>query len=223
MEEFVRKLALWHTKTFKPITTHEELEPIMATLGFAALPLAGAWREYVFVGGGFGRNITPPEPLPRPRLPFPRIDGLHLYTFRAFFDAVGFFLGKRDIADHFHVSFSFLVLGFARAMRPLLFRMIPLRPFRRCCGHAKFPAFYKLVGTRSEMPLRSHLNCRNANFGGNPFQFPYRPPAFLSLALFPFDFWGMGRRKEEIGRINGSRFDLFRRHSTAAVIAARKS
>ncbi|XP_058070399.1 uncharacterized protein LOC131219332 [Magnolia sinica] len=103
MEEFLRKLALWHTRTFKPIMTHEELEPIMATLGFVALPPTGAWREYVFSAGGCCRNLTPSEPLPRPRLPFPRIDGLHIYTYRAFFDAVAFFLGKRDIADHFHV------------------------------------------------------------------------------------------------------------------------
>ncbi|KAM1684040.1 hypothetical protein ACFXTN_032148 [Malus domestica] len=42
MEDYMRgctrKLALWYTRTFKPIMTHDELEPIMATLGFVGLP-----------------------------------------------------------------------------------------------------------------------------------------------------------------------------------------
>ncbi|RWR78300.1 WD repeat-containing 62 [Cinnamomum micranthum f. kanehirae] len=99
MEDFVRKLALWHTKTFKPIMTHEELEPIMATLGFVALPATSGWKEYVF----YGWIPVPAENLPRIRLPFPRIDGLHVITYRAFFDAVSFYLAQRDISDHFHV------------------------------------------------------------------------------------------------------------------------
>ncbi|CAM8978663.1 unnamed protein product [Rhodiola kirilowii] len=37
MRDSMRKLALWYTKTFKPITTHEELEPIMVTLGFVSV------------------------------------------------------------------------------------------------------------------------------------------------------------------------------------------
>eukprot|EP00268_Persea_americana_P054872 TRINITY_DN6334_c1_g1_i3.p1 TRINITY_DN6334_c1_g1~~TRINITY_DN6334_c1_g1_i3.p1 ORF type:complete len:145 (+),score=8.44 TRINITY_DN6334_c1_g1_i3:534-968(+) len=103
MEDFVRKLALWHTKTFKPIMTHDELEPIMATLGFVALPATSGWKEYVF----YGWIPVPAEKLPRIRLPFPRIDGLHVITYRAFFDAVSFYLAQRDISDHFHVrSFS---------------------------------------------------------------------------------------------------------------------
>ncbi|OVA00947.1 hypothetical protein BVC80_3751g1 [Macleaya cordata] len=110
MEDYVRKLALWHTKTFKPIMTHEELEPIMAKLGFVGLPVTTsssgssvtAWKEYYFTAGGC-RNPWPTEPLPRPRLPHPRIDGLHHFTYRAFCDAVAFFIGKREIADHFHV------------------------------------------------------------------------------------------------------------------------
>ncbi|KAG9456642.1 hypothetical protein H6P81_001150 [Aristolochia fimbriata] len=109
MEEYLRKLALWHTKTFRPIITHEELEPIMATLGFVALPATTVggtpWKEYVFSAAGCQKpNSTgATDPPPRPRLPFPRIDALHIYTYRAFFDAVAHFLGKRDIADHFHV------------------------------------------------------------------------------------------------------------------------
>ncbi|CAM8904867.1 unnamed protein product [Rhodiola kirilowii] len=72
MRDSTRKLALWYTKTFKPITTHEELEPIMATLSFVSVitpsqPDDGgigtvAWKEYVYVaGGGRGRfgEMTP--------------------------------------------------------------------------------------------------------------------------------------------------------------------
>ncbi|KAL6346715.1 hypothetical protein AAG906_002831 [Vitis piasezkii] len=95
--ECMRKLALWFTRTFKPIITHDELVPIMDTLGFVALPHAGspAWKEYVYVAGGC-RYLLPAEtplPLPpRPRLPYPRIDGLHICTYRAFIDAVNFYL-----------------------------------------------------------------------------------------------------------------------------------
>ncbi|KAF8405597.1 hypothetical protein HHK36_010504 [Tetracentron sinense] len=107
MEECMRKLALWYTKTFKPIMTHDELEPIMATLGFISLPPtpspanvgASAWKEYVFSAGGC-RSPSPTEP----RLPYPRIDGLHICTYRAFVDAVSFYLEKTDISDLFHVS-----------------------------------------------------------------------------------------------------------------------
>ncbi|XP_010246896.1 PREDICTED: uncharacterized protein LOC104590071 [Nelumbo nucifera] len=115
MEESLRKLALWYTKTFKPIMTHDELEPIMTTLGFVGLPLSSspaactggvAWKEYVYSAGGC-RNPSPTEPLPRPRLPYPRIDGLHTYTYRAFIDAVTFYIGNgdigNDISDIFHI------------------------------------------------------------------------------------------------------------------------
>ncbi|CAM8907557.1 unnamed protein product [Rhodiola kirilowii] len=72
MRDSMRKLALWYTKTFKPITTHEELEPTMATLSFVSVITpsqpddggigAVAWKEYVYVaGGGRGRfgEMTP--------------------------------------------------------------------------------------------------------------------------------------------------------------------
>lgn len=75
----------------------------MATLGFVALPATSGWKEYVF----YGWIPVPAENLPLIRLPFPRIDGLHVITYRAFFDAVSFYLAQRDISDHFHVrSFS---------------------------------------------------------------------------------------------------------------------
>lgn len=39
-ETVAKKLALWHTRSFRPIMTHNELEPLMAAFGFVALPLA---------------------------------------------------------------------------------------------------------------------------------------------------------------------------------------
>ncbi|XP_068652820.1 uncharacterized protein [Aristolochia californica] len=119
MEEYLRKLALWHTKTFRPIITHEELEPIMATLGFVALPATTVggtpWKEYVFSAAGCQKPSATgtTDPPPRPRLPFPRIDALHIYTYRAFFDGVAHFLGKRDIADTFRQVFRFFFLFFS--------------------------------------------------------------------------------------------------------------
>ncbi|XP_060676323.1 uncharacterized protein LOC132805414 [Ziziphus jujuba] len=117
MKESMRKLALWHTRTFKPIMTHDELEPIMATLGFVGkLPpppsSSGVWKEYVYSAGGWrfqfakcgsvsGSGSDPPPP--KPKLPYPRIDGLHIYTYRAFIDAVSFYIGMDDISDLFHI------------------------------------------------------------------------------------------------------------------------
>ncbi|KAK9287182.1 hypothetical protein L1049_015593 [Liquidambar formosana] len=104
MRDSMRKLALWYTRQFKPIMTHEELDPIMATLGFVSSspPKGGGWKEYVYSAGGWRRESTA-EPLPRPRLPYPRIDGLHIYTYRAFIDAVNFYLEMSDISDLFHI------------------------------------------------------------------------------------------------------------------------
>ncbi|KAL8143692.1 hypothetical protein V2J09_016724 [Rumex salicifolius] len=121
MRESLRKLALWYTKTFKPIMTHDELEPIMATLGFIGLrpspaPNGVVWKEYVYTAGGCrgwltssvnstgdgekaGHLVAPP----RPRLPYQRIDGLHIYTYRAFIDAVVFYLEMDDISELFHI------------------------------------------------------------------------------------------------------------------------
>ncbi|CAA7408013.1 unnamed protein product [Spirodela intermedia] len=131
MEERLKKLALWHTKTFRPMLTHDDLEPIMAVLGFVALPVAsppghgGPWKEYAFhvapqPSSGLhehrlrGERLQGDRPKPaapalqqqlpvRPRLPFPRIDGLHLLTYNAFIDAVGFHIGVGKVPDHFHV------------------------------------------------------------------------------------------------------------------------
>ncbi|KAF3434914.1 hypothetical protein FNV43_RR22001 [Rhamnella rubrinervis] len=123
MKESMRKLAMWHTRTFKPIMTHDELEPIMATLGFVGRPPESSWKEYVYSPSPAGRwwqwqvkrgysgsdatdptpASPPPPPPPKPRLPYPRIDGLHIYTYRAFIDAVRFYIGMDDISDLLHI------------------------------------------------------------------------------------------------------------------------
>ncbi|XP_043711069.1 uncharacterized protein LOC122659968 [Telopea speciosissima] len=113
MEESLRKLALWNSRTFRAIMTHDELESIMATLGFVSLPVSSspspsnasgcAWKEYAYCAAESCRNRSPTGTIPRPRLPYPRIDGLHTCTYRAFIDAVAFFLGRSDISDLFHV------------------------------------------------------------------------------------------------------------------------
>lgn len=110
MRECMRKLALWHTRTFKPIMTHDELEPIMATLGFVGLPPSAsaggavAWKEYAYSApGGRRAAATAARPRGRPRLPYPRIDGLHSYTYQAFVDGVNSYLEMCDISVLFHI------------------------------------------------------------------------------------------------------------------------
>ncbi|KAB1209873.1 hypothetical protein CJ030_MR6G004355 [Morella rubra] len=114
MKLCMRKLALWFTRTFKPIMTHHELEPIMATLGFVGLSPSTAtapgapitWKEYVYAAGcrhSKSGGSGSAEPPPKPRLPFPRIDGLHIYTYRAFLDAVTFYVDMDDISNLFHI------------------------------------------------------------------------------------------------------------------------
>lgn len=109
MRENMKKLALWDTRTFNPIITHDELDSIMATKGFISHPPYSstahlAWKEYVYYGEAVKSNSkSEPQAPPRPRLPYPRIDGLHIYTYRAFIDAVNFYLEMGDISDLFHV------------------------------------------------------------------------------------------------------------------------
>ncbi|XP_040382971.1 uncharacterized protein LOC107304748 [Oryza brachyantha] len=129
MQEAAKKLSLWHSATFRPILTHDELEPILSAAGFAALPPAprpppehhhhhqhagaGAaatplpWREYAFVGVAAAgrRNAAAAAGWlgPRPRLPYPRVDALHLRTYQAFLGAVEFYLGALPVAALFHV------------------------------------------------------------------------------------------------------------------------
>ncbi|XP_074288247.1 uncharacterized protein LOC141613413 [Silene latifolia] len=106
MRECMKKLAIWYTKSFKPLITHDELEPIMAVLGFVGQPDKPAqngvvWKEYVYAAGALAAELS--IPLPRPKLPSHRIDGLHIYTYRAFIDAVNFYLDMDDISDLFHI------------------------------------------------------------------------------------------------------------------------
>ncbi|KAK1307092.1 hypothetical protein QJS10_CPA10g00070 [Acorus calamus] len=93
------KLSLWDSKTFRPIHGHDDLEPIMAGLGFIAGAVidGGGWREYVFRDG----DGDSPK---RPRLPFPRIDGLHVETYMEFFRAVvSRVRHPQAVGDRFHV------------------------------------------------------------------------------------------------------------------------
>ncbi|XP_010932689.1 uncharacterized protein [Elaeis guineensis] len=128
MEEVAKKLTLWHTRTFQPILTHDDLEPIMLTSGFVPLPVneaaaAGgggmAWKEYKYRAATW-------EMLPRPRLPYPRIDGLHLMAYKAFFLALEFYLGAHLVSDLFHVRTMSLTKAQDRAIDRTY------RPMRDC-------------------------------------------------------------------------------------------
>lgn len=146
MEEVAKKLALWHTQTFRPILTHDDLEPIMRASGFAPLPstqpptaaVAGAatvaWREYVYQASHAAHRAPPrrAEAVGRSRrgsaataaavaemeavvrLPYPRIDGLHLLAYKAFLDAVAHHIGAARTSELFHVRFVFQLFYFAQ-------------------------------------------------------------------------------------------------------------
>ncbi|CAM0147071.1 unnamed protein product [Urochloa decumbens] len=129
IEEVAKKLSLWHTATFRPILTHDELEPILAAAGFVPAPPAPvpgwhqqqqeepcpapagpavAWREYAFLGCNAdavaaARRRRRPGPAPRPRLPHPRLDGLHLKTYEAFLGALEAHLGADRVSNLFHI------------------------------------------------------------------------------------------------------------------------
>lgn len=106
-ETVAKKLAMWHTCTFRPIMTHNELEPLMAAFGFVALPFAPPPPP---LPAAAGRTATAVQLLssgrstrrgrrrrcaagyrPWLRLPYPRIDGLHLMTYKALFWALEFY------------------------------------------------------------------------------------------------------------------------------------
>lgn len=111
MQDVAKKLALWHTPTFRPIITHDDLEPIMASVGFVSLsneePAASMqWKEYVF-GPTPPASISPATfsgyPKPRLRLPCPRIDGLHLLAYKAFLCALEQYISPTEVHNLFHV------------------------------------------------------------------------------------------------------------------------
>ncbi|XP_024995299.1 uncharacterized protein LOC112528501 [Cynara cardunculus var. scolymus] len=124
MRACMRKLAIWYTPNFKPITTHDELDHILSTLGFIPLPpisttitaTATAWKEYCFTAAGAFLSKSPSPP-PRPRLPYPRIDGLHVNTYRAFLDAINFYLHMNNISDLFHIRGMPLQHGHDRSQK----------------------------------------------------------------------------------------------------------
>lgn len=119
-EEIARKLSLWHTATFRPILTHDDLEPILAIAGFSPVPSpavasqppptkgGGAtsssvtWREYEYCNG-VGKGKAKLGWRPRPRLPLGRLDGLHLFTYEAFLISLEFYLGPHLVPNLFHV------------------------------------------------------------------------------------------------------------------------
>jgi hypothetical protein len=131
VQEAAKKLALWHTATFRPIMTHDDLDPILADAGFVALPMPPdphpplqdqpqpqqqqvpvRWREYAFLGSGAGSNAVVGWTGPRPRLPYPRVDALHIRTYQAFLGAVEVYLGAARVPNLFHVRFRpFLALS----------------------------------------------------------------------------------------------------------------
>ncbi|KAL2455149.1 uncharacterized protein Fot_45955 [Forsythia ovata] len=129
MRECMRKLSLWYTRTFNPLLTHDDLHPIMATLGFVPSPVSvpsinidhhqfdlhstqstctAPWIEYLHSSSGLTSDFPPP----RPRLPYPRIDGLHIYTYRAFLDALNFYLRMPNLSDLLHVRYASSSLSF---------------------------------------------------------------------------------------------------------------
>ncbi|KAI0511879.1 hypothetical protein KFK09_012513 [Dendrobium nobile] len=111
MQDVAKKLALWHTTTFRPIITHDDLEPIMASVGFVSLSnedtaAAMQWKEYCF-GPPPPTSISsaafPGDLKPRPRLPFPRIDGLHLLVYKAFLCVLEQYISPAEVHNLFHV------------------------------------------------------------------------------------------------------------------------
>nr|XP_043639741.1 uncharacterized protein LOC122610848 [Erigeron canadensis] len=107
----MKKLTIWYTPNFKPIITHDELDHYMSILGFipqppitAATATVTVWKEYSFTGfGPFLLKSQSHHPLPRPRLPYPRIDGLHVDTYSSFLDAINFYLKMDNVSDLFHI------------------------------------------------------------------------------------------------------------------------
>lgn len=126
----LKKLAIWDTRTFNPIIHHADLERIMATLGFVAVPyfpptppggsspIAAApgttWKEYTYPAGVCYQWLCEMDlPPPLPRLPYPRIDGLHISSYRVFLDAVNFYLEMGDdLSNIFHVRYIPFFLSF---------------------------------------------------------------------------------------------------------------
>ncbi|XP_071695315.1 uncharacterized protein [Rutidosis leptorrhynchoides] len=108
MTTCMKKLAIWYTPNFKPITSHGELDFILSTLGFCPKPPSNAadsavlWKEYSFSGAG-AFLVKSESPPPQPRLPYPKIDGLHVNTYRSFLESINYYLRIHNISDLFHI------------------------------------------------------------------------------------------------------------------------
>lgn len=122
------KLVLWQTRYCKPILTHDELLPIMENLGFIdnrrekitafdgrEIP----WTEFRYHSASANSRAEPlrsksrliridnndnDKPPPNPRLPRYFIDGLHLYTYIAFLDAINSYFGSLHGIGTFHIQ-----------------------------------------------------------------------------------------------------------------------
>ncbi|KAF3325550.1 hypothetical protein FCM35_KLT08630 [Carex littledalei] len=112
-----RKLCLWHTPTSAPIFTHNQLEPIMTSIHFSPIiraptstdSLTGTasvqWREYRFIGKHPKKDWNlESKKSSWPRLPYPRVDGLHLTSYLAFLGALECFIDPILVANMFHIS-----------------------------------------------------------------------------------------------------------------------
>uniref|UniRef100_A0A7N0U5S3 Uncharacterized protein n=1 Tax=Kalanchoe fedtschenkoi TaxID=63787 RepID=A0A7N0U5S3_KALFE len=118
LKEPPRKLAIFSTRNMKALLTTDDLDPVMARIGFtSALPyphppsspaaeLCGitfmGWREYLF-NGKWARVKSLDDPLPVAALPYPRIDGLHESIYAEFIKAVEFYLRRSNVTDTLHV------------------------------------------------------------------------------------------------------------------------
>ncbi|XP_020681550.1 uncharacterized protein LOC110098934 [Dendrobium catenatum] len=122
IQEVSKKLALWHTPTFSPIMSHDDLEPILCSVGFISPanvpqpststnlnqpsspsrspPADVKWKEYAFPSSAAAVSGFFP---PRPRLPFPMIWGLHLIAYKAFLSALECYIDPTDVSNLFHV------------------------------------------------------------------------------------------------------------------------
>ncbi|KAK8941341.1 hypothetical protein KSP39_PZI010773 [Platanthera zijinensis] len=128
-----KKLVLWHTPTFRPLLSHAQLEPFLFSVGFISFPAYDPpppstlspeapsttpavvqWKEYAFplpsshafpaLSSSSSHAIVDCGiPLPRPRLPFPMIYGLHLVAYKAFLSALECYIGPSAVYNLFHV------------------------------------------------------------------------------------------------------------------------
>ncbi|KAL8196548.1 hypothetical protein R6Q57_024843 [Mikania cordata] len=161
MKGCVRKLAIWYTPNFKPIITHDELDHIMSTLGFLPLPPISTtatvgWKEYLFSAAGAFLSKSPSPP--RPRLPYPRIDGLHVNTYHSFVKSVNFYLQMNEIR-------IFFIFG---ALRFSLFRGVPLHH-----AHDRGQKWLRMIGddlvyVYREGTMDMLATCKNGNKDKNP-------------------------------------------------------